>query len=244
MKLIRTKNYQEMSKEAARFINKRVHANPALTLGLATGGTPIQTYENLAKDYQQNETSYQQITTFNLDEYIGLPETDPNSYHFYMQKHLFSKINIPNEQTFIPNGQSDNLAEECIAYEDLIKKHGGIDLQILGLGHNGHIGFNEPGTSFEQRTHIVKLAESTINANARFFDTMQEVPKKAITMGISTIMESKEILLLVTGKEKYNALTKLLHGEIDPSFPASILNEHNNLTVIATEDAIISNKIS
>ncbi len=243
MKLIRTKNYQDLSEKAAEFIINKVKTSPKLTLGLATGGTPIQTYANLAKDFQQNQTTYQHVTTFNLDEYIGLSETDPNSYHYYMHNHLFNKIDIPSDQTFIPNGQPQDPEEECVAYEALIKKHGGIDVQLLGLGQNGHIGFNEPGTPFDQHTHIVKLADSTIEANARYFEAIDEVPKKAITMGISTIMESKEILLLVSGKEKYQALSKLLDGEIDSSFPASILNGHPNLTIIATEDAIISNII-
>ncbi|MGP4038424.1 glucosamine-6-phosphate deaminase [Gracilibacillus sp. D59] len=243
MKVIRTKNYQEMSKMAAEFILNKINSSSKLTLGLATGGTPVQTYHYLAQDYREHQTSYQHVTTFNLDEYIGLAKSDPNSYHYYMDKHFFSKVNIPTNQTFIPNGLAENLEMECYEYDELIKKHHGIDLQILGLGKNGHVGFNEPGTAFDQHTHIVELTNSTIQANARFFNDINQVPKRAITMGIGSIMESKEILLLVSGTEKNEALNKLLHGEIDEQFPASILNQHENVTIIADEDAIINTNL-
>ncbi len=243
MKVIRTKNYQEMSKMAANFILDKVKSSSELTLGLATGGTPVQTYHYLAKDYQEQKTSYQHVTTFNLDEYIGLDPSDPNSYHYYMDKHFFSKVNIPSDQTFIPNGLAENFEKECQAYDEEIKKHNGIDLQLLGLGTNGHVGFNEPGTAFDQHTHIVALTESTMQANARFFNNINQVPNRAITMGIASIMESKEILLLVSGKEKNDALNKLLHGEIDKHFPASVLNQHENVTIIADEDAIINTNL-
>ncbi|WP_208589791.1 glucosamine-6-phosphate deaminase [Gracilibacillus suaedae] len=243
MKVIRTTNHQEMSKIAANIILDRIKSSSQITLGLATGGTPIQTYAHLAQDYLENKTSYQHVITFNLDEYIGLPKEDPNSYHYYMDKHLFSKVNIPRDQTFIPNGLTEDLEAECKAYEQKIQQYNGIDLQLLGLGINGHIGFNEPGTPFDQHTHIVSLTNSTIQANARFFGTVAEVPKKAITMGIGSIIESKEILLLVSGKEKNQALNKLLHGRIDEQFPASILNHHENVTIIADEDAIMNTDI-
>ncbi|SFL42526.1 glucosamine-6-phosphate deaminase [Gracilibacillus orientalis] len=243
MKLIRTTNHLEMSKIAANIILDRIKSSSHITLGLATGGTPIQTYAHLAQDYQENQTSYQHVSTFNLDEYIGLPEEDPNSYHYYMYKHFFSKVNLPQDQTFIPNGLAQDLEAECQAYEEMIKQHNGIDLQLLGLGKNGHIGFNEPGTSFDQHTHIVSLTQSTIQANARFFDSIEHVPRHSITMGIGSIMESKEILLLVSGKEKNQALNKLIHGQIDEQFPASILNRHENVTIIADEDAIMDTNI-
>lgn len=243
MKVIRTSNYQEMSKIAANIILNRIHSNPAITLGLATGGTPIRTYAYLAQDYQERHTTYSHVTTFNLDEYIGVARNDPNSYYYYMHKHLFSKVNIPEDQIFIPNGLAEDLEAECIAYEQNIQEHNGIDLQLLGLGKNGHIGFNEPGTAFSQHTHVVSLTPSTIQANARFFRSPEEVPKKAITMGIGSIMESKEILLLVSGKEKQPALHELLHGKIDEQFPASILNNHENVTIIADEDAIMNTDI-
>ncbi|MDX8045639.1 glucosamine-6-phosphate deaminase [Gracilibacillus sp. S3-1-1] len=235
MKIIRAKDYQEMSKIAANILQDKINEHPAITLGLATGGTPEQTYAYLSEDTQ---TSFEHVTTFNLDEYIGLSPTNPNSYHYYMNKHLFSKVNIPTEQIFLPNGFAEDLLEECRSYEQKIKQHNGIDLQLLGLGQNGHIGFNEPGTSFERHTHIVSLEPSTIEANARFFDSIEEVPKQAITMGIASIMKSKEILVLVSGKAKNAALEQLMHGKIDEQFPASILNTHENVTIIADEEAL------
>ncbi|UOQ46712.1 glucosamine-6-phosphate deaminase [Gracilibacillus caseinilyticus] len=239
MKVIQTKNYQDMSEKAAQFILEKIKSKPDFQLGLATGGTPVTTYQNLIQDHQTNQTSYQLVTTFNLDEYIGLSNEDPNSYHYYMNKHLFSEIDIPADQTFIPNGLAEDLERECIEYDALISKYNGIDLQILGLGHNGHIGFNEPGTPFDKQTHIVTLADSTVEANARFFDSIEDVPTQAITMGIGSIMKSKEILLLVSGREKHEALQKLLHDEVNELFPASILQRHKNVTIIADEDAII-----
>ncbi|RCW77492.1 glucosamine-6-phosphate deaminase [Saliterribacillus persicus] len=239
MKVIQVNNYEEMSKKAAEIIINRIQADNKITLGLATGGTPVQTYERLVEDFRKNHTSYKQVTTFNLDEYIGLPITDPNSYHFYMNKHLFHHIDIDPNETFIPNGLAENLEEECRLYDEKIKEYGGIDLQLLGLGENGHIGFNEPGTPFEQKTHVVTLEESTRTANARFFNDLSEVPTKAITMGLGTIVKSKEILVLVSGEEKRHALSQLLHSDKDEDFPASILKTHENVTIIATEDAIM-----
>ncbi|UOQ86710.1 glucosamine-6-phosphate deaminase [Gracilibacillus salinarum] len=239
MNVIQTKNYQDMSEKATQFILDKIKSKSTFKLGLATGGTPVTTYQNLIQDHQKNHTSYQHVTTFNLDEYIGLSNENPNSYHFYMNKHLFRHIDIPANQTFIPNGLATDLEKECVDYDKLIDEHDGIDLQILGLGHNGHIGFNEPGTPFDKQTHIVTLAESTVEANARFFDSIDDVPTQAITMGIGSIMKSKEILLLVSGKEKHEALHKLLHGDVDQQFPASILQRHKNVTIIADEDAIM-----
>ncbi|WP_066187409.1 MULTISPECIES: glucosamine-6-phosphate deaminase [Gracilibacillus] len=238
MELIKAKDYQDMSKKAAEFIIERVKLNPNATIGLATGGTPVQTYANIVEDHQINKTSYKKVTTFNLDEYVGLPIEDPNSYHYYMKEHLFQKIDIPTDRTFLPNGLATDLAAECQAYEELISANNGIDLQLLGLGQNSHIGFNEPGTPFDQRTHVVDLAESTIEANARFFETLDEVPRQAITAGINTIMDSKEILLIVSGQEKREALSQLLTGEVSTEFPASILKTHPQVTIIATEDAL------
>ncbi|PWU67596.1 glucosamine-6-phosphate deaminase [Gracilibacillus dipsosauri] len=239
MQIIKGKNYEDISQKAAQFILKRIHENNRLTLGLATGGTPRRTYEYLIKDYENNHTSYQTVSSFNLDEYIGLAPSDPNSYHYYMYKQLFSKIDIPKDQIFLPNGLATDLANECLSYERKIKEYGGIDLQLLGIGENGHIGFNEPGTPFNQRTHVVSLTESTIEANARFFDSIDEVPRKAITVGIATILKSKEILLLVTGKSKQAALKRLIESnEVSEDFPASALRKHENVTIIADEEAL------
>ncbi|GGM30523.1 glucosamine-6-phosphate deaminase [Paraliobacillus quinghaiensis] len=213
MRLITATNYTDMSKLAAEIILKRIKETNKVTLGLATGSTPIETYKYMIEDYQQNKTDYHHVTTFNLDEYVGIGPTDPNSYYYFMQTKLFNAIHIPEQQTHIPNGLAKDLRQECIAYEEKIKNHGGIDLQVLGLGSNGHIGFNEPGTKFDTRTHVEQLTETTRRANARFFNTLEEVPTHAITMGIDTILQSDEILLLVSGEEKSAALTQLLESK-------------------------------
>ncbi|GHI01486.1 glucosamine-6-phosphate deaminase [Neobacillus kokaensis] len=238
MNIITVKDYAEMSQKAAAYIIEKVRQTPSLRLGLATGGTPVGTYQNLINDHQKNNTTYRDVLTFNLDEYIGLTGDNKNSYRFFMDDNLFNHIDIKKNNTFIPRGDGENFETECREYEDLLAKHGGVDLQILGIGSNGHIGFNEPGTSFESKTHVVNLAPSTIEANARFFNSMEEVPTQAITMGISSIMKSKEILLLVSGESKRDAMKKLLNGEVTESFPASILNNHPSVTIIADQAAL------
>lgn len=243
MKLIKVQDYQEMSKKAAEYIIEKISNHPKITLGLATGGTPIGTYKNLIEDHRRNGTSYQQVTSFNLDEYVGLSGENKNSYRYFMNEQLFNHIDIIMKNTNIPHGDVPDFQQECIRYEELIAKHGGIDLQILGIGSNGHIGFNEPGTSFQSITNIVKLAPSTIEANARFFNHPDEVPTKAITMGISTIMKSKEILLLVSGESKREALSKLFTEQMNEQFPASVLKKHPCLTIIADKAAIADLKV-
>lgn len=238
MKLIPCENYQKMSEAAATEILELVKKGTPCTLGLATGSTPEGVYKELVSDYQQGDTTYAHVTSVNLDEYVGLPKTDPNSYHFYMNEKLFKHIDLPKDQQLIPNGMAEDLEAECDVYENSIRQTGGVDLQLLGIGHNGHIGFNEPGTSFSSRTHVVELAEKTRKANSRFFNSMEEVPTKAITMGIETIMESKKILLLVSGKSKAEALSRLFEGSVDEEFPASILQNHPNVTVIADPEAL------
>jgi glucosamine-6-phosphate deaminase len=242
MKIIEVKNYQEMSQTAADYIINKIKISPKLTLGLATGGTPKGVYQHLIEDHKRNDTSYADVTSFNLDEYIGLSKDHPNSYYHYMYENLFMHININPDYTNIPSGMNQDLQAECEGYEKMIQKHGGIDLQILGIGSNGHIGFNEPGTSFQSKTHVVDLAPSTREANARYFDNLEEVPTQAITMGINTIVNSKEILLLVSGKAKQDAMAKLLNGDVTESFPASILKQHPNTTVIVDEEALIGIK--
>jgi glucosamine-6-phosphate deaminase len=243
MKIIEVKDYQHMSRKAADYIIEKIIRNPSIKLGLATGGTPTGTYKNLVEDHRKNGTSYQRVTTFNLDEYTGLSGENKNSYRYYMDSHFFNHIDIKKAKTFIPQGDVRDLQEECLRYEDLIAKNGGIDLQILGIGSNGHIGFNEPGTSFQSRTHIVNLASSTISANARYFNRIEDVPTKAITMGISTIMKSKEILLLISGENKREAMIKLMNANISESFPASVLKTHPHVTIIADEAAVAGLKI-
>jgi len=243
MKIIEVKDYQEMSKRAAEYIIEKVRTLKKLNLGLATGGTPVGTYTNLIEDYKQNNTSYQDVTTFNLDEYVGLSGDHYNSYRYYMNDQLFDHIDIPKSNTFIPRGDVSDMQKECDDYEKLLTEHGGIDLQILGIGSNGHIGFNEPGTSFDSNTHLIELTPSTREANARYFSSLEEVPTKAITMGIATIMKSKEILLLISGENKGEALSQLLHGEVNESFPASVLGDHPYVTIIADKAALTAEKV-
>jgi len=243
MKLIEVNDYQEMSRKAAEYMIEKINKNPGIKLGLATGGTPTGMYQNLVEDHQKNGTSYQQVISFNLDEYIGLSGKNPNSYRYYMDEHLFNHIDIDKKNTYVPKGNAADIEEECRHYNELVEQHGGIDLQILGIGANGHIGFNEPGTPFDSMTHVVQLTPSTIEANARFFNHPEEVPTQAITMGIGNIMKSKEILLLVSGEQKKQALFKLLNEGLTEAFPASILNTHPCVTIIADKAATADLKI-
>jgi glucosamine-6-phosphate deaminase len=238
MKIKKVKSYEEMSRIAANIIIDKVRSNPSINLGLATGSTPVGMYEKLVQDHQEKGTSYKKVKTFNLDEYIGLSSEDPNSYRSFMNEQLFNHIDVPIENTHVPHGDAKDPQQECAEYEALLKKHGGVDLQILGIGGNGHVGFNEPGTSFQSETHIIELAESTRRANARFFNSLEEVPTQAITMGIASIMQSKEILLLVSGEKKSQALKQLLEGDVGEHFPASVLKTHPNVTIIADEAAL------
>ncbi|TYS67800.1 glucosamine-6-phosphate deaminase [Sutcliffiella horikoshii] len=233
MDIITAITYDDLSQVAAEIIIKKVKKNPNLVIGMATGSTPTKLYEYLIKDYKENGTSYEGITTFNLDEYVGLDKNDANSYYEYMNKNLFKHININRENTHIPNGKAEDLEKECRDYERKLHSKGPVDIQILGLGENGHIGFNEPGTRFDSKTHVVKLTESTRKANARFFETMDNVPHHAITMGIDSIMNAKEILLLVSGKNKAKAYDQLINGSVSDSFPASILRKHPCVKIIA-----------
>lgn len=238
MKIIPAESYSNLSEIAALILTEKIKNTNKVVLGMATGGTPTKTYQFLADDYKRNKTSYRHVSTFNLDEYIGIDQADRNSYYYYMVENLFKYIDIPREQTHIPSGTAENLEQECRNYEQKIAAHGGIDLQLLGLGSNGHIGFNEPGTAFDTLTHVVDLTKATREANARFFNSIDEVPTQAITMGIASIMKSKEILLLVAGESKSKALDQLLNGQIDPSFPASILKNHPNVTIVADQSAL------
>ncbi|MGX2958984.1 glucosamine-6-phosphate deaminase [Peribacillus sp. JNUCC 23] len=238
MKLIQVQDYHEMSQKAAEIVIEKIKENTQIHLGLATGGTPEGLYNRLIKDHKESHTSYKQVKSFNLDEYIGLSATNPNSYHYYMADTFFNHIDINQEDTNLPNGTAENIQEECSRYDEMIDKMGGIDLQILGIGQNGHIGFNEPGTSFASKTQVVDLAQSTIEANARYFDSIDEVPTQAVTMGIASIMKSKEIILLVSGVAKSKALKQLMDGEITEEFPASILKKHHNVTIIADQEAL------
>ena len=237
MLVLVTKDYDEMSKEAAKRVAAMVRKKPDCVLGLATGSTPIGLYKELVRMHKEEGLDFSKVTTFNLDEYVGLPPEHNQSYHYFMWENLFKHINIDPRNVYIPQGMAENVDEFCEWYENRIKEVGGIDLQILGIGSNGHIAFNEPGSSLGSRTRIKTLKESTRRDNARFFSSIDEVPKYAITMGIGTIMEAQEIILLASGKNKADALKKTVEGPITAMCPASALQLHRKATIIADEEA-------
>ena len=236
MKLIKEKNYEAMSRQAANIISAQVIIKPDCVLGLATGSTPIGTYNQLAAWYEKGDVDFSRVRTINLDEYIGISGSDEHSYRYFMDKNFFEKINIKKENTFVPSGIAKDIEKECKEYDRRIKDFGGIDLQLLGIGLDGHIGFNEPGDCFQKNTHVVKLHSSTIEANSRFFSSPEKVPEYAITMGMISIMQAKKILLIANGKAKEDILHKALYGAITPQIPASILQLHSDLTVIYSEE--------
>ena len=238
MKIYQEKDYDALSRRAANLISAEVIRKPDCVLGLATGSTPVGTYRQLSAWNQKGDFSFKDVRTVNLDEYLGLPPTHDQSYRYFMQENLFDKIDIPFEHTHVPDGMAADPEQECRRYDELVRSLGYADLQLLGLGRNGHIGFNEPGEAFEKETHCVDLTESTIKANARFFASMDEVPKQAYTMGIKNIMAAKKILLVATGSAKADALYKSLYGPITPNVPASILQLHPDVTVVADEEAL------
>lgn len=238
MKLIEVNTYAELSKLAAEMIIEKVQNSSRITLGLATGATPIGTYEKLIEAHQQSGVSYRHVHTFNLDEYVGLASHHPESYHYFMEKHLFQHIDIPRENIHLLDGMATDLEAECARYERLIQEAGGIDLQLLGIGVNGHIGFNEPYTPFDSKTHVTNLTKETKEANARYFASYEQVPSQALTMGIATIMQAKEIILLISGKNKAEILAKLLESEVTEALPASILKTHPNAVLIADQEAL------
>ncbi len=233
MKIIKATDYNDMSKRAAKIIAAQIILKPNSVIGLATGSTPIGTYTKLAEWCNKGDVDFSNVTTFNLDEYLGLDPDHNQSYRYYMNNNLFNKINIKLENTHVPNGKATNIDEECLNYDKKISDLGGISLQLLGIGHNGHIGFNEPDECFEKSTHCVDLSEKTIEANSRFFENEDMVPKKAITMGMKSIMQAKKIVLIANGEDKKEILKKSLFGPITPKVPASILQLHLDLTVIS-----------
>lgn len=238
MKIIRTKDYEEMSRKAANLISAQILLKPDCVLGLATGSTPIGIYDQLVEWYKKGDLDFSTVKTVNLDEYKGLTRDNEQSYYYFMHHHLFDRVNIDEENTHVPNGQVENGDEECLRYEALIKSMGGVDLQLLGLGRNGHIGFNEPAADFPKITHCVDLTESTIEANKRFFDSADEVPRQAYTMGIGTIMKADKILVVANGEDKADAVAAMVQGKINPEVPASILQLHNNVILVADEAAL------
>ena len=238
MKIYKAKDYKDMSRKAANIISAQVIMKPNCVLGLATGSTPIGTYDQLVEWYNKGDLDFSEVTTVNLDEYKGLPRTNDQSYYYFVHQHLFDRVNIDPERTNVPNGMEPDAEKECGRYEELIRSLGGVDLQLLGLGHNGHIGFNEPGEAFEKETHCVDLTESTIEANKRFFASADDVPKQAYTMGIKTIMQAKKILIVVNGENKADIVERAFFGPVTPEVPASILQLHNDVTLVGDEAAL------
>ncbi|MPM46024.1 Glucosamine-6-phosphate deaminase 1 [bioreactor metagenome] len=237
MRILVCKNYDEMSKKAAQMILSQVTLKPNSVLGLATGSTPVGMYKELVKMYNDKLIDFSEVSTFNLDEYYNLPKTSDQSYDYFMRVNLFNHINVKNENIHIPNGMASNIELECETYDKQIKESGGVDIQVLGIGHNAHIGFNEPTINFERGTHLVDLKESTIEANARFFEKIEDVPKKAITMGTGSIFKARKIMLLACGDSKADAIYNTVYGKVIPEVPASILQFHNDIVLILDEAA-------
>ncbi len=227
--------YAEMSKAAAKIIADVLRAKPDCVLGLATGSSPIGTYDELARMHREEGLTFARCTTVNLDEYRGLAGTHPQSYRYFMNEHLFSRVDVRLDRTFVPNGTAADPAAECAAYDARIEALGGTDIQLLGIGPDGHIGFNEPADAFTDATHLVDLDPSTIEANARFFDSAADVPRQALTMGMSGIMGAKKILLVASGAGKKAVLDEAMHGPVTPRLPASILQKHPDVTVLFAE---------
>lgn len=237
MRIIVCENYEALSKKAAQIIGSQIVLNPNSILGLATGSTPEGMYENLIKMYNDGLLDFSKVKSFNLDEYYQLPFDNDQSYHYFMDDKLFNHININKENVFIPNGMSENVEQECINYDKMLEEAGGIDIQVLGIGNNAHIGFNEPTINFNVGTHVVTLNESTRQANARFFNSIDDVPTKAVTMGTGGIFKSKKILLLASGKNKARAIYNSVYGKVTPEVPASILQLHQDVIVILDKEA-------
>ena len=227
-----------MSRKAAKIIAAQIIMKPNCVLGLATGTTPIGAYKQLVEWFGKGDLDFNEVRTVNLDEYRGLAHDNPQSYFYFMYEHLFSHVNINEANINIPNGTAVDPMEECRRYDHVIDELGGIDLQVLGIGHNGHVAFNEPDFAFEQRTHLATLSKSTVTANSRLFDNPDEVPTTAYTMGIKNIMQAKKILLIASGKEKSQILKAAFFGPVTPSVPASILQLHNDVTIVGDSDAL------
>ncbi|PKM99177.1 MAG: glucosamine-6-phosphate deaminase [Elusimicrobia bacterium HGW-Elusimicrobia-2] len=232
MNFIITESSEEMSRKAAELFAQRIRSNPNIVLGLATGGTPEKMYAELVRLHREEGLDFSRVTTYNLDEYLGIPATHDQSYRYFMNKNLFDHVNIPRENTHVLNGMAADPVKECRDYEDAIKKAGGIGLQLLGIGSNGHIAFNEPGSKADSRTGVVTLTGNTVKDNARFFEKAEDVPKQALSMGNGTIMEAKEIILIADKESKAEAILKSVEGPVTEDVPASLLQKHTNCTFI------------
>ncbi len=238
MRIIRTKDYDDMSRKAANIIGALVVTKPDCVLGLATGSTPVGAYRHLVNAYREGDLDFSQVKSVNLDEYKGLPRENEQSYYYFMHDHLFKHVNIDPKNTHLPDGTEPDSDKACADYNRVIASMGGVDLQLLGLGHDGHIGFNEPNDEFDKETHCVDLTQMTIEANQRFFNSIDEVPRQAYTMGIATIMRAKCVLMVVSGKDKAQILKDAFFGPITPKVPASVLQLHPNFILVADEDAL------
>lgn len=236
MRLQVFENYEEVSKAAAKIVASQIIVKPDCVLGLATGSTPVGMYRELCRMYRDGLLDFSAVTTFNLDEYYPIDRDNAQSYHTFMWENLFSHINVRKDAVHIPDGSALDAQTECDSYERVVTEKG-VDLQILGIGQNGHIGFNEPDESLEVKTHVTALTDNTVHANSRFFESEEAVPKKALTMGIGTILAAKKIVLLACGKNKHDAIVGLLNGRVTTALPASFLNLHNDVIVICDKEA-------
>ena len=238
MKIIHAKDYADMSRKAANIISAQVILDPDCVLGLATGTTPIGAYEQLIKWYEKGDIDFSEVSTYNLDEYRGLSPDDPHSYHYFMRDKFFDHINIDQSNTHVPDGSNLDADAACAEYDRIVREAGYPALQLLGIGNNGHIGFNEPGDCFSKGTHCVDLTESTIQANSRLFERIEDVPRQAYTMGVQTIMHAKKILVVANGEKKAQAVYDMCFGPVTPQCPASILQLHTDCVVVADEAAL------
>lgn len=238
MRIYKAKDYEEMSRKAAGIVSAQIIMKPDCVLGLATGSTPVGLYKQLIKWYRNGDLDFSGVRTVNLDEYKGISRENDQSYYYFMHQNLFDHVNIPAGNTHLPDGMEPDSEKECRRYEELIQSMGSVDLQLLGIGHNGHIGFNEPADAFDKLVHCVNLTQSTIEANKRFFASAKEVPRQAYTMGIQTIMRSKKILIIANGEGKADIVRDAFFGPITPMVPASVLQLHNDVTLVADEAAL------
>ncbi len=238
MRIYKAKDYEEMSRKAAGIVSAQIIMKPDCVLGLATGSTPVGLYKQLIEWYRNGDLDFSGVRTVNLDEYKGISRENDQSYYYFMHQNLFDHVNIPAGNTHLPDGMEPDSEKECRRYEDLIQSMGSVDLQLLGIGHNGHIGFNEPADAFDKLVHCVNLTQSTIEANKRFFASAKEVPRQAYTMGIQTIMRSKKILIIANGEGKADIVRDAFFGPITPMVPASVLQLHNDVTLVADEAAL------
>lgn len=238
IKIVRARDYADMSRKAANIISAQVILKPNCVLGLATGDSPIGTYDQLIDWYKKGDVDFSQVSTYNLDEYFGIADDDPQSYHYFMNKHFFDHINIDPKNVHVPAGSNTDVDEVCASFDKMVADAGFCDLQLLGIGRNGHIGFNEPDDVFSKGTHCVNLTESTIEANSRLFEREEDVPRRAYTMGVQTIMNARSILVVANGEKKAHAVHDMCFGPVTPQCPASILQLHTNVTIVADDEAL------